>query len=196
MHPEPCTVDRGAQARDPRQEEQRDRPDAEEVLVLLEDAVVAAQAPECDGEQHDADDDPEALLERVAHPEPVDLGDADRGQEPGHRQQVRIGVRHRDARDDVRGDVEREEEDGIAERAPADERLAGDVDRREADPGQDADDGEVDELSVAVAEAQRASPHQTSATITAINAAITASARRRLPMPACGGSGLWAAIAA
>ena len=79
----------------PRQEEQHDRSDPEEVLVLLEHAEVAAQAEEREREQPDADHDPEALLERVARAEAVDLGHADRGQQAGHRQQVRVGVRHR-----------------------------------------------------------------------------------------------------
>src|SRR5439155_14376206 len=68
----------------------------------------------------------------------------------------------------------------------------GDIDGCEAEAGQDADRREVEELAVAEAEgspAQRASPHQTRATMTAISAAITRSASNRLPSPACGGSG-------
>ena len=148
-------------------------------LYLLERPVVAAQAEQREGEERDADHDPEALLERVARSQPVDLGHADRGQEPRHRQQVRVGVRHRHARDDVRGEVEREEEQRVAERAPADDRLPRDVDGCEADARQDADDAEVEELAVAVG--QRASPQPTSTTIRATRIAITSSASTCLP---------------
>ena len=65
----------------PRQEEQHDRADAEEVLVLLEHAVVAAQPDQRGGEERDADHDPEPLPERVGRVEAVDLGQPDRGQQ-------------------------------------------------------------------------------------------------------------------
>ena len=73
-HPEPRAVDGRPEPGQPRQEEQHDRADPEEVLVRLEHAVVAAQAEERQREERDADHDPEALLERVARAEAVDLG--------------------------------------------------------------------------------------------------------------------------
>jgi hypothetical protein len=83
----------------------------------------------------------------------IDLGHPGRGQEPGDRQQVRVGVWDGQARDEVRRHVEAEEEDRVRERAGRDDVLAGDVDAREAEPRQDADGDEVREL--AVSQAQR-----------------------------------------
>ena len=68
VHPEPRAVDGRAEPGQARQEEQHDRADAEEVLVRLEHAVVAAQPDQRGGEERDADHDPEALLERVVGP--------------------------------------------------------------------------------------------------------------------------------
>ena len=85
VNPEALAVDLRPDHREPRQEEQRDRSDPEQVLVRLEQAVVAPQPEEGDGEQHNADDDPEPLLERVRGPEAVDLRQADRSQQAGHR---------------------------------------------------------------------------------------------------------------
>jgi hypothetical protein len=62
---------------------------------------------------HERDHDPEPLAEGVGRVQPVDLGQADRGQQRGHRQQVRVGVRHGQSRDQVGGEVEREEEAGV-----------------------------------------------------------------------------------
>src|SRR5581483_7774489 len=189
-HPQTRAVHRRADAREARQEEQCDGADPEQVLVVLEDPVVAAEAEEREREQPDSDHDPEALLELVVRAEPVDLGDADRGQERRHGQEVWIGIRHDDPRHHVSGEVQREEEERIPERSPRDEGLARDVDGGEAQPRQHADCGEVQELAVARPETgQRASPHQTSTTMTAISAAITSSASSRLPRPACGVSG-------
>src|SRR4051794_5214006 len=94
----------------------------------------------------------------------------------------------------MRREVQREEEEGVAERAPADRCLARDVHGGEAEAREDADDAEVEELAVAV---QRASPHQTSTTMIAISAMITSSASNRLPRPAWGACDVsWSAIAA
>ena len=148
-HPQPGAVDRRSEAGDARQEQERDRRDPEQVLVVLERAVVAAEAEQREREEADADHDPETLLERVVGAEPVDLGDADRGQHARHRQEVRVGVGDRVPRDDVCSEVQREEEDRVAERAPADEGLPRDVHGREAEAGEGADGGEVEQLTVA-----------------------------------------------
>ena len=65
-----------------RQEEQHDRADAEQVLVRLEHAVVAAEPDQRGAEEGDADHDPEALLEGVGRIEPVDLGQPDAVRSP------------------------------------------------------------------------------------------------------------------
>jgi len=54
----------------------------------------------------------------------------------------------------VRGDVEREEESGVGERAAGDLRPAGDVDTGEADASEDADDDEIQQLAVSVGQPQ------------------------------------------
>ncbi len=133
------------------QEEEADRRQPEEVLVALEPPVVVAQREQRRGERRDSDHDPEPLAERVVRVEPVDLRDADRGQERGHRQQVRIGLRDGHPRDHVRCQVEREEEERVRERPGRDDVLARDVDACEAEAGDDGDDDEVGELAVPVA---------------------------------------------
>ncbi len=95
---------------------------------------------------------------RVVRAEPVDLRQPDGGEQRCHRQEVRIGERHRAPRDDVRDEVEGEEERGVAERAGRDLRLERDVDAREADRRENSDGEEGDEL--AVPEAQRQSPQR------------------------------------
>jgi hypothetical protein len=151
VHPQARAVHRRAEPRDTRQEEQHDRADPEQVLVVLEHAVVASQADQRDGEQGEADHDPQRLLERVVGAEPVDLAEADRGQEAGHRQQVRVGVRDGRPRDHVRAQVEADEHRRVRERRPRDDRLPCDVHAREPDPGQRADGDQVGELAVALA---------------------------------------------
>ena len=133
MDPEAGAVDRLAEDGQRGQEEERDRAEPEQVLVALERAVVVAQQQERRREGRDADHDPEALAERVGRVEPVDLRHADRGQQGGDREQVRVGVRDGVARDEVRGEVEREEEQRVGERRRRDLRLPRDVDAREAD---------------------------------------------------------------
>src|SRR5918911_5642057 len=88
----------------------------------------------------------------------VDLRHPGRGQQAGDRQQVRVGVRDGHPRDEVRRDVEAEEEDGVRERAGRDDVLARDVDAREAEARQDADGDEVRKL--AVSKAQRTSRYR------------------------------------
>src|SRR5947208_7898277 len=91
-------------------------------------------------------------MERVARVEPVDLGDSDRREQSCHREQVRVRLRHREACDDVRDDVEREKEERVRERSGRDDVLPRDVDACEPERREDPDDDEVDELTVAVAE--------------------------------------------
>ena len=151
MNPEAGAVDLLSDHRQGGQEEQADRRQPEEVLVALEPPVVVAQCEQRDGEGRDPDHDPQPLAERVVRVEAIDLRDADRGQERGHRQQVRIRLRDSHARDRVRRQVEREEEERVRERPGRDDVLARDVDAREAEAGDDSDDEEVGELAVPVA---------------------------------------------
>ena len=149
MDPEPRSVHRRPERRERGQDEKADRRQPEEVLVALEPAVVAAEDEQHGCEEHDRDHDPEALAEGVVGVQAVDLGQAERSQEPRDREQVRVGVRHGQARDEVRGAVEDEEEPGVGERCRRDDVLPGDVDAGEADAGEDADGDEEEELPVA-----------------------------------------------
>ncbi len=167
VDPQAGAVHRLADAGQERHEQERDGAETEEVLVVLEQPVVAPQPDERGGEDGDADHHPEALLERVRRPEPVDLGQPDGGQQPGDRQEVRVGVRHGEPGDDVRREVEREEEDRVRERRSGDMRLPRDVDARESDRSDDPDDDEIGELAIPVAQGQRISPQTSSDTSTA-----------------------------
>ena len=73
VDPEPGTVDCRPEPGDARQEQEHDRADPEEVLVLLEDAVVTAQAQQRSREERNPDDDPQPLPERVLVVQAVDL---------------------------------------------------------------------------------------------------------------------------
>ena len=96
----------------------------------------------------DADDDPEPLPKCVVRVEAVDLGHAEGREQAGQRQQVRVGLGHRDPRHDVRRDVEPEEEQGVRQRGRGDDLLARDVHAGEAEARDDPDDEEVEELPV------------------------------------------------
>jgi hypothetical protein len=145
VHPERRAVDRPPDEGQGRQDEEDDRRDAQQVLEVVEDAVVAEEEDERD-EDADADDDPEALPEGEARLDPVDLGEAERAQEPGERQEVRVGVRQADAQGEVRRDEEGEEEARVGERGRRDDVLARDVDRGEPRDREEADEDEVEKL--------------------------------------------------
>src|SRR5919108_1876224 len=124
------------------------------------------------GEGGEADDDPEALREGVVLVEPVDLRQPDPGQQAGHREQVGIGVRHGDPCDDVRRDIEAEEEQRVRERFRADDVLARDVDARERRSYQRPDEDEVEELSRAGAHAWSSSQRTAAAMIRSTASAV------------------------
>ena len=189
VDPEPRSVDRLPDARRERQEEEHDREDAEDVLVALEHAVVVPQPEERRCEGADADHDPDSLPQRARRAEAVDLCQPDRGEQRGHRQEVRIGERHGEPRDDVGDEVEGEEERGVAERAGRDVRLERDVDAREADRGEDSDGEEGDEL--AVPETQRESPQMSSAATIASRTSTARTTRTRRCEIAGGGPRHW-----
>jgi hypothetical protein len=103
-------------------------------------------------EQSNRDDDPAALPERVVGVEPVDLRQAERGEQADDREQVRIGERNGVAGNEVRSDVDREEDPGIGERGRRDDVLPGDVDAGESNSRQDPDDDQEREFPVAQAQ--------------------------------------------
>ena len=148
MHPEASAVDRGAEPGHCRQDEQPDRRQAEEVLVALEPPVVAVERVQRDRERGQGNHDPEALAECVGGVEPVDLGQADAGQQARHGQQIRVGERHGQPRDEVCREIEREEEARVRERRGGNDVLPRDVDAGEPERGQDADDDQIRELAV------------------------------------------------
>ena len=152
LHPEAGAVDRLADPWQRRQCEQDDGAEPEEVLVALDHAVVPPQREQRQREEDDADDDPEALPERVVGLEPVDRRHADRREQRRHRQQVWVRVRHGVPRDEVRGEVERQEERGVRQRLARDDGLPGDVDAGEADRREETDRDQVEELAVARAQ--------------------------------------------
>ena len=79
--------------------------------------------------------------------EPVDLGQAERAQERGQRQEPRVGSRQAGAHADVGQAEDAEEHPGVGQRGARDLVLAGRVDREEADCGEHPDPGEVPELA-------------------------------------------------
>jgi hypothetical protein len=99
-----------------------------------------------------ANDDPEALAEGLVRLDPVDHRDAERGEEPGEREHVRVGVGQGDAHDEVGRDEERDKERRVGEGRGRDHLLAGDVDACEARGREEAHDEEVEELPRAEAQ--------------------------------------------
>ena len=82
MHPETRAVHAQADPGQQRHEEEPDRAEPEEILVVLQQAVIATKPEQCEREYGDADHDPRRLPERVARTEPVDLRQPDRGERP------------------------------------------------------------------------------------------------------------------
>jgi len=102
--------------------------------------------------QRNCDDDPDRLLEGVVGLEAIDLRQPDRREQPRDRKQVRIGERNRVARDQMRREVEREEEARGRQRRRRDDVLPGDVDAGEPKSRQRADDDQERELPVTKAQ--------------------------------------------
>ena len=117
--------------------------------------VVVPEEKERRGEDRDRDHDPDALPERVVGIETIDLSEPDRGQQAGNRQQVRVGERNRVARDEMRREVQHEEEPRIRQGGRRHDVLPRDVDAGEPDRRQDADDDQERELAVPQAQGQR-----------------------------------------
>jgi hypothetical protein len=106
-------------------------------------------------EESDCDDDPDSLPERIGGVEPVDLRQADCGQQAGDRQQVRVGERNGVPRGEMRDEIDRKEEARIRQRGRRDDVLTSDVDAGKPDGRQDPDDDQEGELTIPRAERQR-----------------------------------------
>ena len=148
LDPQPRAVDRLADPRDRRQRHQDDRGDPEQVLVALEPPVVVAEREQRQREERDPDHDPERLAEGVVGVQPVDHRHADRREQRGQRQQHGVGLGHGEARDEVGGEVQREEDARVGERGRVDERAARDVDAREADRREEPHGDQVQQLPI------------------------------------------------
>ncbi len=133
------------------QHEQDHRRDRADVLVALDPAVIASEGEQHRGHGDHADDDPRRLAQRVGGVDAIDLDHADGRQQRDERQEVRVCVGHGEAQHEMCGEVEAEEEDPVRERGAVDHVLAGDVDAREAEARDDGDDGQAEELAVAIA---------------------------------------------
>ena len=147
LDPEGGAVDRGAEPGDRRQQEEHDRPQAEDVLDAVELAVVADQ-DRARGEDGHADDEPEPLAQREVGVDAVDHGQPDPRQERDQRHHVRVGVRENRAGHEVRCHVQAEEEGEVRQRLCGEDGLLRDEDAGKAEPGQDPDAEEVEELAV------------------------------------------------
>ena len=87
----------------------------------------------------------------ILRAEAVDLGNADRGEEARDREQERLGVGDGDPVREVRQQEQPEEDAGVRERGGRDDGLPGDVDAREPDGSESADDDERQQLAITVA---------------------------------------------
>ncbi len=100
----------------PRQQQQHQRGDHDEISVVLELAVVP-QPEHGGGEQRQAQHEPLRLLSRQGGAvDAVDHHDAEAGQHGDQREDEGIGVRQRDADEDVPGQAQPEEQSAIDER--------------------------------------------------------------------------------
>jgi hypothetical protein len=115
---------------------------------------VPEQEERC-GEERNRDHDPDALPEGVRGIEPVDLGETDRSQQAGDREEVRVGKWNGVPRREMRGEIEGEEEGRVRQRGRRHDVLSRDVDAREPDGRQDPDDDQERELTIPGAEGQR-----------------------------------------
>ena len=97
----------------------------------------------------DADGDPDRLPAAVLGVEAVDRDDPEHREHGGEREERAVGVRHRPPYDDVRDEVEGEEERAPRDRARRDLGVAGDRDARERDAREQRRDDQPGELAAA-----------------------------------------------
>ncbi len=142
--PELGPVDGGAD--DHGQQQQDDGSHPEGVLVRLQPPVVADEQDQRQEARH-ADHDPDRLVARQQRVQPVDLGQAHRRQQRGQREQPGIRVRQPRAQAEVRDEVQRQEEPRVHQRRAGDLLLARGVHAEEADPREEGDREQVDELA-------------------------------------------------
>ena len=182
VDPELDAVDPLPQPRDGREHQEHDRRDPEDVLVPLEDPVVVAQPDEHEGEDRDADGDPDELAAPVLRLEAVDEREPDRADQRGEREQRRVGVGHRPARHEVGDEEDPGQDTGPRQPAVVDRRQIGQPGARERG-GRD-EPGEDEREQLAVPGAHRSRLHQRTKAATARSARTSRSAGHRLPFPA------------
>ena len=124
-------VDLRADPRHARQEEQDQARRGDRVAVALEHAQVAQQQ---DGrrEQRQADHEPLRLLARQLLVDAVDDDEPEARQHGDQREHVRVGVRQREAQEQVAREAEAEEPQAVGQRDVGDDLRLLDEDRREA----------------------------------------------------------------
>ena len=145
MDPQPRPVHRLADAGEERHEQEADRTEAEEVLVVLQPPVVLAQKDERRREDRDADDDPERLQSAVLGIEASDRRQADGRHQRGEGEKTSVCVGNRPSNDHVGTQVEGGEHGSVPRRSVRDL----DRHRRERGPRDPGGDEERRELAIA-----------------------------------------------
>src|SRR4249919_1682068 len=182
VHPQPRAVHLLADSGNRREEQQPHGGDAEEVAVRLEDAVVVPEPDERRDERRDSDGDPDGLARPVLAVEAVDRSEPERRQDRGQRQQHAVRVRDGPAHDDVRDEVEREEQNAPRHGASGHLGAPRQRDARERDARQQRGDDESGELAAPCVHRPMAQYSASAPTTT--TSKMNASAASRPPWPA------------
>ena len=148
VDPEVGAVDLGPDSRQARGEKQQQPDDGDRVPIALEHVVVA-QEVDRQREQHQTEDEPVRLVAGEVFVDPVDHHQAERGQQGGEREQVRVGVGQPQAQVDVGREADGEEVGAVDQAEVAEFRVLLGEDRGEAGGEQEGDGNEGDELPVA-----------------------------------------------
>ena len=101
-----------------RQQQQHDAGERDRVAVALEHAVVA-QEDDRRREDDQADDEPRRLVAREVLVDAVDHHEAEAREHRDEREQVRVGVRQREAQEHVRAEAQPEEDQPVGQRQVA-----------------------------------------------------------------------------
>ena len=133
-----------------RQQQQQQAGERDRVAVALEHAEVAQQQDRA-REQDQPDDEPLGLLARQRVVDPVDHDEAEAGEHADQREDVGVGVREREAQEDVPGEAQQQEDQAVGQRDVR--QLLGllDEDRREAGGQQQRRRDQRHQLAVALA---------------------------------------------
>jgi hypothetical protein len=157
LHAEVRAVDVLPDARHARQQQERDPRRGDRVPVALEDAVVA-QREDRRREQDQPQHEPLRLLPREVLVDPVDHHQAEAGEDREQREQVRVGVRQREAQHEVRAEAQPEEDRAEGQRHIAQHVVALDEHRGETGGEQQRGGDERQQLAVARAHEDPSSP--------------------------------------